>query len=336
MTEFEVLDRRGTRERGGFRHRADVTHVREYFWAGLIGRGDILDYTAELVQILDDSSNFVLNSFQPLLADADPTPLWELDRQTILGELDTDLPQQWIYLATSHYLSEAALQMRAVSALIHMEVVHYSLPALVRAIVERVGVVCWILDAPGSWELRFRRAGLTGAVSNFRYANLYRGSDPSAYERLKNQRREIRDLLERRFAVQSGPGVETTYIGDPDAWKVCGDIYPTFRNLAVEAFKSPDIDPSMAKYVYDFLAVHSHPTIHAGLKFVEVLASGSQYKVDYDDVDRVTRFALVALLNGVRCWDGYFQENPPLRISARESIFDRFDLLSKSIQDSSE
>jgi hypothetical protein len=295
-----------------------------------------LNYTAELVKILDDSSDFVLSGFQPLPADSDPTPLWELDRKSMLSELDSDLPPQWIYISTSHYLSEAALQMRAISALIRQEVVHYSIPVLVRAIVERVGVVCWILDAPGSWEMRFRRSGLAGAVSNFRYANLYRASDPSAYERLKNQRLEIRNLLEHRFAVRSDADHETTYAGDPDGWKVWGDVYPTFRNLAVEAFKGPDIDRGMAKYVYDFLSVHSHPTIHAGLAFVEILPNGAQYKVEYDDVDRVTRFALVALLNGVRCWDGYFQENPPQRISDREALFDRFESLSKSLQISTE
>ena len=290
-----------------------------------------MSYTTELVQILDDSSDFVLSDFQPIPADSNPTPLWELDRQAMLSEVESDLPPQWIYSTTSHYLSEAALQLKAMSALIRQEVVHYSLPVLARAIVERVGVVCWILDAPGSWELRFRRSGLAGAVSNFHYANLYRTSDPPACKRLKTQRLEIRNLLEHHFAVRLDVEFQTTYVGDPDAWKVLGDVFPTFRSLAAEAFKSPDIEPSLAKYVYDFLTAHSHPTIHAGLEFVEILPSGLQYKVEYEDVDRVTRFALVALLNGIRCWDGYFHENPPRRISDREVLFDRFELLSNSL-----
>ena len=50
------------------------------------------------------------------------------------------------------------------------------------------------------------------------------------------------------------------------------------------------------------------------------------------DIDRVVRVALTALLNGIRRWDGYFRENPPERIATREGIFERYETLSDSVQ----
>ena len=226
-------------------------------------------YTETAVTIIDDSSNFVMSGLQRLSKDFDPTPLWELDRREMLASIRSEQPSEWVHLITAHYLTEASLQLKAMGTLMRAEEVDFSLPLLVRAIVERMGVVGWILNAPGSWELRMRRSGLAWSVSNHKYSNLYRNSDPDGYKWLKNQQDEIRKLLVKRFPPSIDTLLATIYAGDPDDWEIEGDKYPTFRNLAVMAFENPEVDPGMAKFAYDYLAVHSHPTIHAGLEKVK-------------------------------------------------------------------
>jgi hypothetical protein len=99
------------------------------------------------------------------------------------------------------------------------------------------------------------------------------------------------------------------------------------------AFENPEVDPGMAKYAYDYLAVHSHPTIHAGLEKVKPQDSGGSLLVmSFRNTDRLLRLALTALMNGIRRWDGYFRENPADRIAAREELFGRFEKLSASVE----
>jgi len=287
-----------------------------------------MEHVDKIVAIIEEASEFVFDDLGLPALGLYPEAQWFKDQLVLRSEFASDRSSSGIYLITAHYLSEASLEMKAMAVLIRARVVHYSLAQLVRAIVERAGVVGWILDDPGSWQLRMRRADLAWAVSNFKYTNLYRTSDPDAVEHLKTERAEIKSELEHLFPISDEVGFVTSYNGDPPGWMVCGDSYPSFRNLSVEAFKSPNTESTLAKYVYDYLAVHSHPTIHAGMELVEQISTeDSEYKMTDADVNRLVRIALTALLNGIRRWDGYFRDNPPQRVFFRESLFDRFDAL---------
>lgn len=71
----------------------------------------------------------------------------------------------WVADATSMYVIEAAHQMRATGVLVASGTVTASLDPLVRAVVERVGRVKWILNPDIQPEHRGARAGLEFGVS---------------------------------------------------------------------------------------------------------------------------------------------------------------------------
>ena len=100
-----------------------------------------------VADVCDEASAVVLVAgLPPTAAKGDMSVPWAVDQLVFGRKLATEEPMTWIASTLTNYLAEAAHELRAIAALRRAEVITGSLGPLVRAILERIGVICWIIE----------------------------------------------------------------------------------------------------------------------------------------------------------------------------------------------
>jgi hypothetical protein len=108
---------------------------------------DIHEFVGSLAELCDDSATLFLDEITRSPTGEESAA--EIDSEIWLEHLQSDLPAQWVAEITSVYLAESAHQLRAVAVLLRAEQLTGAIDPVIRALVERVGIVNWILEIEG-------------------------------------------------------------------------------------------------------------------------------------------------------------------------------------------
>ena len=124
-------------------------------------------FSDELADICKAAAGvFLGRGLQSRDAESEPVPvLVSTNDEPFKDSIGSDEPTNWISECVSVYLAEAANELLAIEVLLRSRVVAASLDPLVRAIIERTGVVNWLLDEKAQPRQRSIRGSLAWIVS---------------------------------------------------------------------------------------------------------------------------------------------------------------------------
>jgi hypothetical protein len=254
------------------------------------------------------------------------------DRDVLQQDFGSEEPASWIATTASLYLGEAAHQLQAVAVLLRAEALTGSLGPLVRAVIERVGVISWMLDVETTDSLeRAWRAMLNSLVcsSEYRKAIEQLGAD-------KSQRRELaREHRERRARVATwfSPEVDQDAPNDSALWARSGSRYPDLTTIAAMAMPG-DLGQKVRTGVYAAQCGMTHPNIFVLGETVMPAPDGApQFVHRAGDVDKEVRASFVSFARGIMTWSRYFSlETEFDALQSRISeISDRFEAGSAAL-----
>jgi hypothetical protein len=95
------------------------------------------------------ASVVLIDGLSPRAVESDTKVRWRQDLRLLETHLGTEEPARIADTAAAIYLAEAAHELAALAALLRLGVLTASTGPLTRAIVERLGVVDWMLDVQG-------------------------------------------------------------------------------------------------------------------------------------------------------------------------------------------
>jgi hypothetical protein len=271
-----------------------------------------------LADISVEMAHIFLEGLRPYDADADPVPIWEMDRKSVMAETGTEEPISWINLLVSTYMGEAANELVAIASLLRAETVIASLDPLVRALIERIGWVNWILDHETDAMHRAGRAGIGYIVSlqHYRETLARLNADDVVRALAMAERKRIEETFLNGFDVErplsDSNAQKPKPTKDATEWVTQGDPFPTFTAVAHSAMSAGGVDGATAAGSYDILAGFSHPSVVFAQEHRTVDAEGSvihHYRVH--DVNKVVRLAVLVFADGVLHWIGYYLNNDP-------------------------
>jgi hypothetical protein len=297
---------------------------------------DEATFPEQLAQICFEAADLILNPLAVVApADTDPEPRWAFERRMWREARGTDEPMDWVSLCTSTYLIEAAHQVRAVGVLLQTGAVTASLDPLVRAVVERVGRVKWILDPECHPARRGSRAGLEVGVSMTAYRTALErlGADRDICKEWKGKVRAHRKLLEDLFTVEKPPSDPC----DPDSkpsedmslWVVEGEPYPDYGTNAGHALETESTTHAQGKATYGGLSGFSHPSVIFSREHRTIDGDGGvTYTYLFTDLERSARHVAFGVLDGFRYWTAYYDAAPDAVQARIDDLGDRMDSIS--------
>jgi hypothetical protein len=268
----------------------------------------------------------LIAGLSPPAPEDDTSVWWVRDRMTFKSELGVTEPSLWVVRTVATYLPEAAHELRAIAALLRSGAITGSLGPLVRAIVERVGVVFWILDVESADGLeRGWRATLNALVCYKEYRKTLDqlGTERTVRNEVAEKHRQLRARVQGWFA----PEVDDVQPTDSSLWKRNGSGYPDLTELAAAAMPN-DLDLSVRKGVYAAQCGMTHPNIFVLGETVEPLgARGIQFVHRAEDVDKEVRAAFVMFMRGVLVCARYFSVEGEFK-----ALEDRLNTISDSLE----
>ena len=241
----------------------------------------------------------------------------------------------WVSLATSLYVIEAAHQVRSIGVLLQTGAVTASLDPLVRAVVERAGRAKWILAPEADPERRGARAGLEFGVSLAAYRQTLDRLDAP-----KDVRKEWRDRvrahrkrLEELFKVQKPPSdlcdAESKPSEDMGQWIVAGESYPNYGLNAGYALETDSTTHAQGRATYDGLSGFSHPSVVFSSEHSTIDEHGRvTYTYLLTDLEKSARDGAFGLLDAFRYWTTYFGANPEGVQERVDHLGDRMEAIS--------
>jgi hypothetical protein len=266
-----------------------------------------------------------------------PQSRFELDNIEIAATFGSDDPAAWISEATGAYLSEACWELQTLGLLLRNEAVTGSFEVVVRAAVERVGKISWILDHEVDSYSRARRATFEVAVSYYHYRRAVQdlGAPGSLMNPLKRKVREQREFLEAHFSVDkpladpadadSGP------TQDVAKWVVDGEAFPSFEKLTHFAMKDGGVGYRPSLGTYGALSCFSHPNVVAGWELrreEELSGPFIQYTYPATYLENLMRTAVVGIGNAFSRWLGYHDHDHDRLHAEMQSLLDRWAALA--------
>lgn len=296
------------------------------------------DTADALADLCDEGADIILNQIQmadPASSDAPPSVLDERVWKIELGSVD---PGAWIQEIGASYLTESGHIIRAIARLLRTRAVFASMDPLVRAVVERVGRVNWILDFRINHRQRAIRAGLEIAVSwQFYRSGIARLEGDKAIRKvLKAPAAAHLERLESWFEPVKPPENPCDILkltSDVSQWIFEGEVFPTMTRLAQYALESAHFEPGIAAGVYDALSGFAHPSVITSRENRRTDERGAvQYFFRAIEMDKLVRLALLSYFDGVNRWVDYFGAPNRVEIKASmDSISRQFDELSAQI-----
>lgn len=208
---------------------------------------------------------------------------------------DTD-PAGWMSRAVVSYLSEASHQLAALALLLRSRAVHATLDPLVRAVLERCGRVCWLIDHQATGDQRAVRAQLELGVCALHYAaalSLIGGPD---------------DVTSRSSSVAgraSFPRTRAPRCRDErrEEGHVCVDgRWRVVPRLHRDRCPCPRSSPAVLG-VYAGLSGFAHPNVFfAAERRHQTVVTRNVMVMHTDSIEKNLRIALAAHLAAVKRW----------------------------------
>jgi hypothetical protein len=241
---------------------------------------------------------------------SDPEPLWVHDQRHLLEEFGSAEGPDLLERIAATYLTEAASEMVAIAVLLRADQVRATLEPLVRAVVERMGHLNWVLDHRISLRSRVIRTYLEVGVSyqHLRLAFARLGLPGANQKALRTKAVRIREFLSDNFEVDTSASTDNPL--DLTCWDIEGDRYPTFERSAHLAFESSNLSPARAKGAYAALSGYSHPSIVFSAEHQFDIDDGrtSAFVYGQEELENLVGLALVAYLQGFAHWLGYYHD----------------------------
>lgn len=289
----------------------------------------IHEFATMLADVCETAAALVLQGATPTDVEDVEAPErlpYEADRRHFLEVFETDEPSGWIGLVTSTYLVESAHLCVAVAELLRSGAVAIAVDPLVRAIIERIGKVVWVLDPSVEARVRAARAGLEIAVCTQHYRTAVdQLSDSNADKKAtRDDLVAIRDRLEELFEVVKPPSDPCDESSDPtptvSEWTLDGERYPNYAEMTAKLV-APEGPRRKGVGSYGGLSGFSHPNVVFSREHRHIAADGSMtYSYSAADLEKDTRFAAFILLDGARHWASYNE-------AGRDALQDRIDQL---------
>lgn len=289
-----------------------------------------------LASIQEEAANIFLEGSLTVAHNKDQPLPWEEDRTAIGAALGTDEPHEWLYEAVASCLAEAANQLLATASLMRHGRATASLEPLVRAIVERVGVVNWALDNSLAPKGRAARASLNMVVSlqHYREAMARLEGDEQYRKALRAQRTKLDEFMVNSFSIVRPPTDPADATSKPTAdatqWVVEGETYPTLTRLFQMATARGGTPAGLLAGTYDGLSGFAHPSFFYNSKRRSVGTDATvvdQYRPEH--LEKLSRLATLSYLDGLFHWVGYYMGNADeALISQLNGVGQRFDGIS--------
>jgi len=291
----------------------------------------------QMAELAEAAADTVINGIPAIQVRRFDQSRFELDQVEFLAHFESNDPSTWIAEIAGSYLSEAGRELEALAVLLRNEALTGSIEVVVRAVVERVGKINWVLDHNVDSRTRALRAGLELAVSyqHYRRAVDDLGARQKIIKPLVAQVRQQRAQLEGWFKFSKPPSEPC----DPDSspapdvalWTVGDEAFPTFEKLTHYAMGDGGVSYRPAKGTYGALSCFSHPNVVASWEHRRMEGEADPYiAYTYTPtyVERLMRTAIVGVGNAFSRWLGYF-DNDHDRLHAKMSdILNRWEALS--------
>jgi hypothetical protein len=192
------------------------------------------EHLQSMASYLEESADIALvDGFPPAANLEDLSVLWARDAAHLREQFGNEEAVSWIGTTAGLYLAEAAHEVRAIAALLRVGAVTASLSPLIRSILERLGVVIWILDVETDTTERAWRAVLNALVS-FKY---YRdaidrlGATSTDQNAVAKTHRQLRSNARAWFT----PNVDASAPEDSSLWTRGESGFPDYTDLAAGA-----------------------------------------------------------------------------------------------------
>jgi hypothetical protein len=274
-----------------------------------------MNTSEQMSEILDEAANLVLGDIAADVVHAYAESAADLEAIEVLQQIGSDEPRKWITELSSTYLNQVAHELRSIAALLREDLLVGSLEVLVRATVERVGRINWVLDHDPSITARRRtiRASFEILVSyqHYRIGIEKIGAGKADQKRVVREMKDARALVEQWFSDIQRPALDPT---DPDSvptptisdWTIEGEQYPNYSQLARWAIPDSSIPDNVASGTYAALSAFSHPSFVAHRELLVRIQSSAVYYYDFDYLHRLIGLSLFGYVDSLKRWSSYF------------------------------
>jgi hypothetical protein len=225
----------------------------------------------------------------------------------------TTYPAGLIGELTGIYLLESGFELRSLASLLRTNHVAATYEVIVRAVVERVGKLNWILDVDSQPRIRGIRAFLEYLVDFQHYRRAVEDLKPAPEIRkeieklFRGERKKIESWLTFDAPLEDPCNINSGRVPDISKWTCEGEAFPTFEKLAAWALLDDnEISKRQATGTYGALSCFSHPNFIASRE-VQSEADGRivyTYNVEY--VDKLVRLAVFGAGNALNRWIAYY------------------------------
>lgn len=233
-------------------------------------------------------------------AQLDSSRPFAFDARTWIERNGDEDPAHWLGRIVVSYLAEASHQLSAIALLLTNRAVHATLDPLIRAVLERSGRVCWLVDPDATESQRSARTQLEIGVCAHHYAealSLLKGDDATRAE-LRQWRGDHRARVHARYAVITNGEKK-----DLSAWSLNGETYPNYTETVGYALDRNPQSPA----VYAGLSGFSHPNVFfAQERQGQTVVTRNVMIMHTDAIERNLRIALVSHLAAVKRWASYY------------------------------
>ncbi len=220
-------------------------------------------------------------------------------REWIRENGDED-PAGWLWRIVASYLAEASHQLSVMALLLKNRAVHATLDPLIRAVLERCGRVCWLLDPDATASQRAARTQLELGVCAHHYAEALSLVDAAEETRteLRQWRGQHRTRVHARYMIDTNGEKK-----DMSGWSVNGETYANYTGTVAYALDRHPQSPA----VYAALSGFSHPNVFfAQERQGQTVVTRNVMVMHTDAIERNLRIALVSHLAAVKRWASYY------------------------------
>jgi hypothetical protein len=268
-----------------------------------------------MAALMDEMADLVQNGAPTSPTRRTENSVADLESAAIEVAIGSDRPVAWISELVGTYLFEGVRELLALGHLLRAEEVTGTIEVLVRAIVERVGRINWILDNDPrvTPKIRAVRATLEMNASSEHYRRALEdlGQSGRVMKPVIDTIRDGRALAEGWFTNIEKPTVDpgdsmSPPSSDVSKWIIEGESYPTYQKLARWAVTGEEFSGRVALGTYGALSSFSHPSFIASREHREVVEQRITYSYSFDYVERLIRLALFGLANAFKHWLSYY------------------------------
>ena len=269
-------------------------------------------FSDALAALLDEGAGVFLAGIRET-GEASTTSTWAHDRQAWAEAYETDDVVGWVVETAGIYLAETAHLLRAFATLLRSRRIFATMDLIVRAVIERVGHVNWILDDGITSEQRAARAGLEFAACFFMYRESlhWLEADTEVRSELRGEAKAQQQQLEQRFSIDRPPDNKcdenSPPTGDVRRWVVGGESFPDLGASATYALKPGGIGEMAAKGTYAALSGFSHPNVVFSREHRDIDAGlRITFRYERQEIEKAVRMALFSFAESVKQWVRYY------------------------------